>query len=320
MMAQQTRIDTVLPYYKKWMERFPSLQSLANASEDEVLKTWEGLGYYARARNFHKAAQTVMRDMKGNIPQTTAELRSLPGIGAYTAAAIAAIAFNEDVLSIDANVRRVAARIFNLADPSGSSELDRAVSLNMKTVFPAGQAGNFNQALMDLGACICLPQKPQCLLCPVASFCQSFQAGNQEHRPIIPPKKEIPHIFVTAAVIPCQNHFLLAKRPRHGLLAGMWEYPGGKLKENETHAQGLQREIMEELGVEIQPAELVGEYRHTYTHYRVTLFAYHASIQQGEPQALSAQEIRWVLLNDLKLYPMGKIDRMISDTLLKDKK
>ncbi len=312
VMLQQTRVDAVIPYYLRWMERFPTLKLLALASEDDVLRTWEGLGYYSRARNLHKTARFVTQECDGVLPQSFEFLKQLPGIGNYTAAAVASIAFGADELTVDANIRRVAARVFNLEHPLGTPQLDSAARLALLVHLPSGKAGDFNQALMELGACVCLPRQPLCTSCPVQSYCQAYSLDCVPDRPVKRLKSAIPHYRVTAAVIWQGWQVLLAKRPANGLLGGMWEFPGGKLLSGETDQEGLKREIREELGVEITVGEAIGLFKHAYTHYKVTLHAYHCQLMGEQPKALEAQEIRWVSPVDLVNFPMGKIDRMIS--------
>lgn len=315
IMAQQTRIETVLPYYERWLEQFPTVQALAEAEENQVLKAWEGLGYYSRARNMQKAARLIVTEYHGQLPRSAAELQKLPGIGPYSAAAIASIAFGEPVLAVDGNVRRVGARLFKIDHPLGSRELDQALREHLQGIIPETVPGDFNQALMELGARVCVAGRPRCSECPLQVDCLALQAGVQTSLPVSPERPTVPHYLVTAAVIEEHGKVLLAKRPEQGLLGGMWEYPGGKLEEGETHAQGLQREIMEELGADIEVGKQVGKFQHAYTHFKVTLFAYRCRVTSGILQALVAQEIQWVAISDLEQYPMGKIDRLISRRL-----
>ena len=316
IMLQQTRVETVLPYFERWMQRFPTLQALAEASEQDVLKAWEGLGYYSRARNLYRAARLVMEQYNGRIPGEREQLEKLPGIGRYTAGAIASIAFGKDEPALDANIRRVLARVFNVTVPARSPEGERLLWQFAGATLPAGRAGDYNQAIMDLGSSICTPRAPACLICPINVFCEAFRLGVQEQRPVLDAKPAVPHYTVTAAVIHHDEDILIARRPENGLLGGLWEFPGGKLEPGESLPEGLRREIMEELGVPVTVGEPFGVYRHGYTHFKVTLHAFHCRIEAGEPQPLHASEIRWVPPDALHTFPMGKIDRQIAHRLL----
>jgi A/G-specific adenine glycosylase len=315
-MLQQTRVETVLPYFERWMERFPTLASLVNASEQAVLQAWEGLGYYSRARNLHRAASLVMTEYGGQIPSEHEQLERLPGIGRYTAGAIASIAFGRDEPALDGNIRRVLARVFNVAVPARSPEGERMLWNLARDTLPAGRAGDYNQALMDLASSLCTPRVPACLLCPLSDLCEARALGLQEERPILEAKPATPHYTVTAAVIQRDDQILIARRPSTGLLGGMWEFPGGKLEPGEMLPEGLRREIQEELGVSIQVGEPFGVYKHAYAHFKVTLHAFRCRLLEGEPQALYASEIRWVSPGELHAFPMGKIDRQISRRLV----
>jgi A/G-specific adenine glycosylase len=317
IMLQQTQVETVLPYFSRWMERFPDIHSLAESDEQEVLAVWEGLGYYSRARNLHRAAQQVCADHQGQLPETADALEKLPGIGPYTAGAIASIAFGQDVPAVDGNIRRVLARLFDVREPARSPRGEGQLRALAQAHLPRGRAGEYNQALMDLGALICKPKNPHCELCPIAESCLARQLGVQEARPVKLPKKKTPHLTVTAAVIQRDGRVLIAQRPSEGLLGGMWEFPGGTLEDGDVDlAACLQREIREELGVEIEVGEPFGIYDHAYTHFKITLHAYLCALLEGEhPQPVENQAITWVSLADLPHYPMGKVDRQIARRL-----
>jgi A/G-specific adenine glycosylase len=316
IMLQQTRVEAVMPYFMRWMKRYPGIRELAAASEQDVLALWEGLGYYSRARNLHKSARIVMEEHDGGLPRDLTALVSLPGIGRYTAGAIASIAFGQDVPTLDANIRRVYARVFNMAQaadsPTGEETLWKLAEQNL----PKGRAGDYNQALMDLGATICIPKKPRCDLCPLTELCQACLLGIQAERPVLKPKAVVPHYTVSAAVVRRDGKVLLAKRPSKGLLGGMWEFPGGKIEEDETVNAGLRREIREELGAEIRVGLPFGIYQHAYTHFRITLHAFLCELSEGEPRAIEAAELSWVRPADLPHYPMGKVDRQIARKLI----
>jgi A/G-specific adenine glycosylase len=318
IMLQQTQVPTVIPYFERWMQRFPTLQALAAADEQDVLKLWEGLGYYSRARNLHKAAKVVVESYNGALPADRAALEHLPGIGRYTAGAIASIAFGLDEPALDGNIRRVLARVFDVQEPArlpaGEKKLWELAAGNL----PPGSASDYNQAMMDLGTAICTPQKPACLVCPVNSLCRAYALGVQEERPVLPERREVPHIIVTAAVIHRDAKVLIARRPAKGLLGGMWEFPGGKVEAGESLEDGLKREINEELLTEIKVGEYVGEFHHAYTHFRVTLHAYHCTLTGDEPQPVEASALQWVDLKELAVFPMGKIDRRISNQLVQN--
>ncbi|MDW8228190.1 MAG: A/G-specific adenine glycosylase, partial [Anaerolineales bacterium] len=252
VMLQQTRVEAVIPYFERWMKRFPTVADLAAAPEQDVLALWEGLGYYRRARNLHQAARIIMAKYGGQIPRELSALRRLPGVGRYTAAAIASIAYGLDVATLDGNLKRVLARLFNIEEPVDTPAGEKRLWALAEQHLPRGRAGDYNQALMDLGATLCLPRAPRCPLCPVNEFCQARALGVQESRPVRQPKKETPHYTVTAAVIRRNGRVLLAQRPSRGLLGGLWEFPGGKVEPGESLPEALRREIREELAVDIQ--------------------------------------------------------------------
>jgi A/G-specific adenine glycosylase len=315
IMLQQTRVETVIPYFERWMSRFPTIQALAQGDEQEVLHTWEGLGYYSRARNLHRAAREVMSRFSGQLPASLADLESLPGIGRYTAGAIASMAFGLDAPALDGNLRRVLARVFNLDMPIRSPQGQKALEDLLAEHLPTGKAGDFNQALMDLGATLCLPRSPDCEHCPITEICRSHQLGVQEERPVMAERRAVPHYVVTAAVIQRGGQVLIAQRKPDGLLGGMWEFPGGKQEPGEDLADCLKREILEELSAKVIVGAELGIFRHAYTHFKVTLHAFYCTLAGGDPLPIQVGDIRWVSLDELAAFPMGKIDRQISQHL-----
>jgi A/G-specific adenine glycosylase len=315
LMLQQTRVETVLPYFERWMLQFPDLNSLAAADEQVVLKAWEGLGYYSRARNLHKAARLIVENHGGEIPANVEELSKLPGIGPYTAGAIASIAFNQAEIAMDGNIRRVIARIYNIQYQLATPAFEQACRQALESLLPPGRPGDFNQALMDLGASLCLPKTAQCEICPVQQHCLAYQTGNQNELPLRKLKAAIPHYIVTAGVMRRDDSVLLCQRPQNALLAGLWEFPGGKLEENETLQQALLRELQEELEIPVVVNEKIGVYEHAYTHFRITLHAFFCEILNGAPHPVEAQDMRWVPITALDQYPMGKVDRLIANRL-----
>ncbi len=317
-MLQQTRVETVIPYYTRWMEQLPGIQSLARATTDDVLSLWEGLGYYRRAHNLRKAARKILEEFNGAIPNQIADLKRLPGVGAYTAAAIAALAFNVDTLALDGNLRRVIARLIDLEDDPRRRQGERRIREWADEMMPSGHAGEFNQALMDLGATICTPRKPQCGLCPLMPSCLAYARGTQLERPIPRPGIRVPLYQVSAAVIQRTDTVLIGRRPEGKLLGGLWEFPGGKQDPGESMEACLRREIEEELGVDVLVGVLFGIFPHAYTHFKVNVHAYRCKILSREPQALDHDQLCWVALPDLEDYPMGKVDRLIANLLMSD--
>jgi A/G-specific adenine glycosylase len=313
IMLQQTRVETVIDYFNRWMDRFQTVQSLAEAERQEVLALWEGLGYYRRAHNLHQAAKIVAVDHGSQLPSDVEALKKLPGIGEYTAAAIAAIAFGKDVVAMDGNLRRVIARLIDLEIDPRSAQGDQRLRAWAKSALVTGRASQFNQALMDLGATICTPKSPRCLECPLQMDCLAFANETQSERPWRPPRKKAPHYTIAAAVIQENDRVLLGLRPERDLLGGLWEFPGGKVEDGETLLQALEREIEEELAVAVEAGEEIGVYPHAYTHFRITLHAFESKLQAGEPQPLDHDQVEWARIDRLHKYPMGKVDRLIAE-------
>jgi len=303
IMAQQTRIETMLPYFQRWMERFPTIASLAQASQHDVLNMWEGLGYYSRARNLHLAAQQVVESFGGQLPTSRQALETLPGIGRYTAGAVASIAFGQDEAIVDGNIKRVYARLFHITEPVNTSAGEREIWSLAETHLPNGHAGAYNQALMDLGATICQPRNPRCSLCPLNEDCLAYQRGMTAELPAKRQKPRSPHHTVTAAVLTNQDHqVLIAQRPPEALLGSLWEFPGGKREAGESLKTCLKREIREELQCTIQVGKKLGVFQHTYSHFKVTLHAYHCSLIKGKIVPKVHQDVRWVSVADLETY------------------
>lgn len=324
VMLQQTRVETVIPYYTRWLTRFPDLAGLARASQQDVLTAWEGLGYYSRARSLHEGAREVVKEYGGVLPASRAELEKIPGIGPYTAGAIASIAFGAREVALDGNIRRVYARLFAIETPLKGRETESQLRTIACRELPLARAGDYNQALMDLGAMVCTPRNPQCALCPLTGCCLAYQQGRQAEIPPSLVKPAVPHYPVTAGILsrPVEGNggvdreVLIARRPEKGLLGGLWEFPGGKLEENETLEACLRRELREELGVEVQVGQPFGVYRHAYTHFRVTLHAFFCELVGGsDPKPIIASQLLWASIRDLSNYPMGKIDRQIANKL-----
>ena len=316
IMLQQTQIATVLPYYARFLERFPTVEALAAAPLDDVLKLWEGLGYYSRARNLHRAARMVVEEFGGEFPRTLEGLRTLPGVGPYTAGAVGSIAFGLDVPVLDGNVIRVLARLFNIEDDVRQAGTKRRLWKLAGEIVPAGRAAAWNEGLMELGQRVCVPRSPRCDVCPVRDFCEARALGVQEQRPIRSQKARTPHYDVTAGVIrDGDGHILIAQRKLDAMLGGLWEFPGGKCDAGETLRECLRREIREELGIDIEVGPQIAVVKHGYTHFRITLHVFECLHTGGEPQALDVADWAWVTLDELDRYAFPATDRQIIDVL-----
>ncbi len=317
IMLQQTRVEAVIPYFARWMRRFPTVQSLASAPERDVLSAWEGLGYYSRARNLHKSAKIVADQHDGQLPNKILELRKLPGIGRYTAAAIASIAFQQDAATLDGNLKRVLARIFDVSTPADSTEGENILWQLAETHLPPGRASDYNQALMDLGATICLPRSPRCLICPAQELCLAREQGIQEQRPVMKPKPIVPRKFKAAAVIVLDSKTLLIRRPAGGLLGGLWEFPAAEVETDS--AESLIAAIETAYALKVMPLTRLPAIQHTYTHFRLTQSPW--LCQLPEPLLgncstnIPAPPLEWIPLSELESYPMGKVDRIIARQL-----
>jgi A/G-specific adenine glycosylase len=312
-MLQQTRVETAIPYFEKWMKLFPDIPSLANASERDVLNAWEGLGYYSRARNLHKAAKIVASNFNGQLPRDLTELRTLPGIGRYTVGAIASISFKMDEPTLDGNLRRVFSRLYDVTEfadsPVGEKILWDLAAQNL----PKGKAGDYNQALMDLGATICLPKNPRCLLCPLMDTCKARENGTQEMRPLLKAKKQVPQYIHAAAVIVERRRVLLNQRPADGLLGGMWEFPNSRV--DQDPAAELEKALRSASRLRVKRGEALGIVCHAYSHFKVVVHAF-----QCESISIPKDKnLKWVKLGELDDYPMGKVDRQIAQKLQNEK-
>jgi A/G-specific adenine glycosylase len=314
IMLQQTQVKTVIPYYDRWLAQFPTISSLAAADLQQVLKAWEGLGYYARARNLHQAAQKIVQNYNETFPQDPLTILALPGIGRTTAGGILSAAFNQPIAILDGNVKRVLARLIALEVPP-SKALSKLWILSEALIDP-DHARDFNQAIMDLGATVCTPHNPACLICPWQTHCQAYNLEMQSQVPMSEARAPIPHKEIGVAVIwNDQQQILIDRRKSDGLLGGLWEFPGGKVEAGETIEACIQREIQEELGIEIEVGDRLIVVDHTYTHFKVRLNVHHCRYVRGEPQAIACDEVRWVELSDLDQYPFPKANLQIIQAL-----
>lgn len=314
VMLQQTQIETVKPYYARFLAVYPTVQDLAAASLDDVLKLWEGLGYYSRARSLHKAAQIVAYQLDGQFPTSAADLQALPGIGRYTAGAIASIVYDEAAPVLDGNVIRVFSRLYDIPDDVTASAANKRLWDTADTLVPQDRPGDYNQALMELGQTHCRRKSPDCAACPVSDFCAAYANGTQHERPVKKRRPPTPHYDVAAGMVwDDAGRVLIAQRPADGLLGGLWEFPGGKQEPDETLPMCLQRELREELGIEVEVGELFVVVKHAFTHFKITLHAFTCKLATDSPppQTIEAQAIAWVTPSALSRYSFGKADRQV---------
>ena len=311
IMLQQTQVETVIPYYARWLERFPTVQRLAQASEREVLALWEGLGYYSRARNLRRAARRVIDEHDGQLPRTMNGLLDLPGIGRYTAAAIASLAFGADTAVLDGNVKRVLARAFDFQGDVKSSRGEKELWALAQSLAPTGHTGEYNQAIMDLGATVCTPRAPRCEVCPVMDMCAAKKLGVQLLRPIPRARAPLPRRAQVAGLILKRGRVLILQRDEN-LLGGLWAFPSAKGK---TRAQ-LKKAIQENWRLEIEVGPCAQILTHTFSHFHLTVRAFACEWQSGALPRGSAA--RWARIAELGDYPMGKVDREMARFLQDD--
>jgi A/G-specific adenine glycosylase len=289
VMLQQTRVETVRPYYDRWLARFPTLDALAEAPLDEVLKAWEGLGYYSRARNFHAAVRRVAQEHGGRVPGDPAAFRALPGVGRYTAGAVMSIAFGREEPLVDGNVRRVFARWTDDPAPAEDALWRMAAGL-----VPGERPGDVNQALMELGATVCTPRNPRCPACPVREWCAAYAAGTQNERPAPRKAAPTPHEDTAVPVIQRAGEVLLVRRPTTARLGGMWSFPQAVRAEAEPLADAAARAARDGLGIEIEVGAPVAVVPHAFTHVRATYHALRCTLLSGEPRPLAYDSVAWV--------------------------
>ena len=313
IMLQQTQVKTVIPYYERWLEAFPTVEALAAADQQAVLKRWEGLGYYARARNLHQSAQQLVAS-GAPFPQSLEGAIALKGIGRTTAGGILSAAFNLPTPILDGNVKRVLARLVALPTVPNKA-LPQLWSISER-VLSTERPRDFNQAIMDLGATLCTRHNPACLLCPWQSHCAAYNQNAVNDFPMTQATKPIPQKNIGVAVIADeQGNILIDRRKQEGLLGGLWEFPGGKVEPNETLEDCVRREIKEELGIEIEVGSHLITIDHAYTHFKVRLNVFNCKHVSGEPQPIECDEVKWVTLDEISDYPFPKANIQIIEAL-----
>ncbi len=311
VMLQQTQVDTVIPYYKRFLERYPHLRNLAEASEDDVLKLWEGLGYYRRCHHFIQAVRDVCGAYGGTVPDDPEAFKNLPGVGDYTAAAVMSIAYGHVLPVVDGNVIRVMTRVFCISGDVGKQRTKKEIYGRMARLIPDDAPGDFNQAVMELGALVCTPKNPRCGGCPVADHCQAFCNDEISLFPQIAKKQKIPEYKVGLALIVRQGRFLIQKRPATGHLAGLWELPGGKAETGESQDQAVKRKCREELGLDVQVLEKRGEATHVYSHFKIHVIVYTCDIGVQEEKSLKNRKLVWITPTELSDYAFPSVNHKL---------
>jgi len=309
IMGQQTQMDRVVEYFERWMELFPDVAAVASAPEQQILKAWEGLGYYSRARNIHRSAQLLLQNHGGLVPNDPELLHALPGIGTYTAAAILSIAYNVSCPVVDANVERVLARVFDLDKPLKSGAGRKEVQALAADLLPPGQARLFNQALMEFGALVCRAKNPACECCPLAGDCQALRSGTVNQRPVpVPKAKRIDLVMVSGIIVRGGRLYIQQRRP-DDLWGSLWEFPGGHLGEGESPLQSVCRKVQKETAFRVTEARPLLTVRHQYTKYRVVLHGFLCSLSGVEdfplPDLHTAVQSRWVSLTAIHDFPFS---------------
>lgn len=316
IMLQQTRVDTVRDYYHRFLEAFPTVGALADAERDEVLKRWEGLGFYARARHLHEAAQRVVEEHDGTVPSTMDAIKDLKGIGPYTAAAVLSIAHQKPHAVLDGNVTRVLSRVFAVEEDATTSTAQRHLRALANELLDPKRAGDFNQAMMELGALVCTPSTPLCDRCPLQNVCRAHDAGTEEDYPITPESEPVPHHDIAVGLVSdADDRLLIQRRPDEGLLGGLWEFPGGKQEEGESMEAACRRELREELGIEVEEVAPFYTLSHAYSHFKITLHAFRGRLADGPPEAREDQPFQWVGIDELDDYAFPRANRRLIEEL-----
>lgn len=316
-MLQQTRVETVIPYYERFLSRFPDVQALASADLDDVLGEWAGLGYYSRARNLQRAARMIVEDHDGQLPDDSEQLRALPGVGRYTAGAVASIAFDRPEPVVDGNVTRVLARLLDMHDDVGKPAAQRRLWEVAGELVRGPEPGNLNQALMELGATLCTPRAPRCLACPLLRHCQAYRTSDPAGLPVKGRKKPPRRVEAVAALVLRRGRALAVRRPPSGLLGGLWELPGDDLHDSEKALGGITRGLRERVGLEVTRPVALGTVEHVFTHRLLKLHVFRCDeAPRGRTRLSGFDSHRWLPPSALRELPQGGVTRKALTLLL----
>ena len=315
VMLQQTQVATAIPYYQRFMDRFPTPGNLADADIQKVLKLWEGLGYYSRARNLHRAAGMVVSQFNGQVPDDPAAFRSLPGVGDYTAAAVLSIAFGRVLPVVDGNVKRVLSRLLEIDTPVNRSGAHKIFQVPAARIICPTQPADFNQALMELGALICRPKHPDCRACPLSGLCLANRHGRTGDYPKRDTSKRAPHRHLSIGVILKRGKMLAVHRPAEGFLGGLWEFPAVTSNGRQTDRKDFEKMLATETGLKIAVDRRLTRIRHAYTHFTLTGDVYLCRHVTGRVHLKNAQGHRWLTFRSLTRLPLHKAIHKFLDAL-----
>ena len=315
-MLQQTRVETVIPYWENFLQRFPDVHALATADQDDVLGAWAGLGYYSRARNLQAAARVIDEKYGGRLPEDVETLQTLPGIGRYTAGAVASIAFDHEEPVLDGNVKRVLSRFRGIREDIGRPAVIERLWAEAGRFVKGPSPGDLNQALMELGATLCTPKSPRCAACPIVSDCDAYRRGDVESLPIKARKKPALRVEAVVGLVVRRGKALAVRRPSDGLLGGLWDLPGGELAQGELPATGFKRALRERVGLAVTRVSKVGAVEHVFTHRRLTLHVYRCDTPQGRTRLRGFDAHKWLSPGSLTKLPHSSVTSKAFDLLL----
>ncbi len=308
VMLQQTQVETVIPYYKQWIKKYPTFTDVMQAKESDLLKLWEGLGYYNRCRNFHKAVNNIANDHDGKIPDLMGDFKKLPGVGDYISSAVLSISSGQNLPALDGNIIRVLSRVLRKKKVSPHNR--KIIHNHILKWMKYGHAGDINEALMDLGSIVCRPNQAHCHECPITEFCGAVATGNPETYPKILTKKKTPEYDVVTGIIWKNDKFLIMLRENKKHLGGLWEFPGGKIKNGENKTKALEREIREECGLNVDIENQIGSFKHVYSHFSINMTSFHCTAKNGS-LVTTQQKHQWIKLSQIDNFAFPKANHKI---------
>jgi len=320
VMLQQTQAEQIINYYNRFLKRFPTVTKLANANLQEVLKLWEGLGYYSRARNLHKSAKIIVENFDRTIPDDIHKISQLPGIGEYTSHAILSIVYNKHLSVVDGNVIRVITRIYNITDDIRLPKSKRMIKNKMDYLLPHNNPGEFNEAVMELGATVCFPGKPKCISCPVSEFCYAFSNDLTKKLPFKPPRPDKPVRNGFMQIIRHKKKLLIVKRKENGLLGGFWEFPYKAIEINGDLSLKQINNLSDSIFIEGSIQQIWKPVKHTYSHFHLNLYPIHIDEKAKIIAEDMYDELIWISTSELSLYPLHKAMQKVVEKALPDLK